>query len=192
MNGRAKEVESTCFLIFEEKPKSAAGDSPALNASKKLEIPAREPAVTEIGGNGVLRPDSGFLTNNGPGSRETSPESQPEPDSSRFVQFLFNLQTFVMDLPNTTLFEPEIELLQRDRAGFVREARIGRPLTFHDHVKIFDPVRKEYLYEDEQSAAEDTAYIFFDLWRFPVDSRLFVEAAAFDGPHRWEWGYPIE
>lgn len=55
-----------------------------------------------------------------------------------------------------------------------------------------DPFRKIYACGDEPSAAEDMAFIFFDVWRFPVDWRFYVSAAAFGGNHRWEQGAPVE
>jgi hypothetical protein len=40
-------------------------------------------------------------------------------------------------------------------------------------------------------AAEDTAYVFFKVWKFPVDSPFYVTAAAFSGKKQWERGTPI-
>jgi hypothetical protein len=36
------------------------------------------------------------------------------------------------------------------------------------------------------------AFIFFQVWKFPVDSRLFVTSASFNGKHEWEQGLAIE
>ena len=36
------------------------------------------------------------------------------------------------------------------------------------------------------------AFVFFQVWKFPVESRLFVSSAAFSGKHDWEQGVPIE
>jgi len=35
------------------------------------------------------------------------------------------------------------------------------------------------------------AFIFFQVWNFPVDSRFFVTACAFSGKKDWEQGFPI-
>lgn len=187
-----REAQSDCFLIFAESPKSPRVGNASLHASKELAMPVEEPVLARAGKPDFLTTNPGLFTNDGLYPSETPPQSQSNPESPRFVQFLFRQRTFSMDLPNTTIFPPEIERLLRDRSGFVPEAMIGRPLTFEEHVQLFDPVSKEYLYGDEQSVAEDTAYVFFDLWRFPVNTRLFVDAAAFDGTHRWERGHPIE
>lgn len=56
----------------------------------------------------------------------------------------------------------------------------------------WDPLRKIYLYGDEASAAEDMTFIFFQLWNFPVSTRLYVTSAAFGRNRlRWERGVPI-
>jgi hypothetical protein len=47
-------------------------------------------------------------------------------------------------------------------------------------------------YGDERSAAENMAFVWFDVWRFPVDSRLYVTAAAFAEQTDWEQGFPIQ
>jgi hypothetical protein len=37
------------------------------------------------------------------------------------------------------------------------------------------------------------AFIFFQVWGFPVDWRFYVKAAAFgDKKTDWEWGTPID
>lgn len=180
-----KEVESSCFLIFNEEPNSPRAYTPALDATKTLKTPLT--TVARDKPNYFLSNDYGVSNTDG---HESGAEPELPSEPLRFVQFYFDVKTFSMDLPATTLFSPELGKLLRDRAGFAKQAQLGRVLTFYDHVKMFDPVCKEYLYGDEQSAAEDAAYIFFDLWRFPVDACLYVTAAAFNGPHRWEQGYP--
>ena len=53
--------------------------------------------------------------------------------------------------------------------------------NWKDMVK-WNPLQKVYLYRDEESAAEDMAFILFQIWNFPVDSPLYVKAASF--PYR--------
>ena len=109
-------------------------------------------------------------------------------EPARFVQFLFRRRFLAMDLPNTIIYPPEIRRLCRERSGFVREAEVGIRNSFPEHVKRFDPITKSYIYGDALSAAKDVAYLFFDLWRFRVDSPLYVKASSFRGPYKWERG----
>ncbi len=55
----------------------------------------------------------------------------------------------------------------------------------------WEPLQKVYLYRDEESAAEDMAFIVFQVWNFPIDSPLYVTAATFSGKHRFERGSRI-
>ncbi len=88
-----------------------------------------------------------------------------------------------MDLPNATLFKPEAERILRERSGFFWLCDLPQFTLYEEDVEGHDPFRKIYLYADERPAAEDTAYILFDLWKFPMDWRLYVTASAFgDGP----------
>ena len=56
----------------------------------------------------------------------------------------------------------------------------------------WEPLQKIYLYRDEESAAEDMAFILFQIWHFPVDSPLYVKAASFHTKHRFEHGKRID
>jgi hypothetical protein len=56
----------------------------------------------------------------------------------------------------------------------------------------WNPLQKVYLYRDEESAAEDMAFILFQVWNFPVDSPLYVKAASFNTAHRFERGKRID
>ena len=47
------------------------------------------------------------------------------------------------------------------------------------------------MYGDEESAADDMAFVLFQVWKFPVNSKLFVTAASFNGKHHWETGAAI-
>jgi hypothetical protein len=111
----------------------------------------------------------------------------------RFVQFAFLPKWFCMDLPRQTLARAEAEIILRDLSGFFflkdrPEFRLDR----NEPVEGYDPFRKIYVYGDEATAAGDTARIFFDVWKFPVDWRFFVTASAFSGKARFESDTPIE
>ena len=46
-----------------------------------------------------------------------------------------------------------------------------------DYVKEFNPVHRDYEYGEEGIAAEDMAFIVFDLWKLPVDVSFDLTAA---------------
>ena len=81
-------------------------------------------------------------------------------------------------------------LAATDRILFVTDRRqFEHPAEQADE---FHPVRKIYIHGDERSAAEDMAYVWFNVWKFPVDWRLYVTAAAFHEDTDWENGHPID
>ena len=98
---------------------------------------------------------------------------------------------FYMELPNNTVFPPEVEQILRHSMGFFwAKDRPDLPWVrrcWKDMVK-WNPLQKVYLYRDEESAATDMAFILFDVWKFPVDSPLYVKAASFGTDHRFENG----
>ena len=55
----------------------------------------------------------------------------------------------------------------------------------------YDPVGKKYIYGDEREAAEDAAYIFYNVWGLAPETELLVTASAFGGL-AWEKGAPLE
>ena len=79
------------------------------------------------------------------------PDEQWRDDESscRFIQFSFNTRYFDLDLPNTTLFRAEAELILRRRSGFfyVTDRReFEHPAENADH---FNPLRKIFVYGDD-------------------------------------------
>jgi hypothetical protein len=96
-----------------------------------------------------------------------------------------------MDIPQDTLFADEAQKIMRRRSGFFYLRDRPQFTLYGEDVDGHDPFRKVYLYGDERSAAEDMAFIFFTIWRFPIDWRFYVTAAAFgDGP-TFESGLPL-
>jgi hypothetical protein len=94
-------------------------------------------------------------------------------------------------MPRQTLFRAEAEQILRRRRGFFY-LRDRPEFTLHgEDIDGYDPFRKIYIYRDEESAAEDMAFIFFQIWKFPVDWRFYVTAAAFGQQTDWERGTPI-
>lgn len=108
--------------------------------------------------------------------------------SNRFIQFVFLERHFEMDLPRPMLWPEEAKQILRDRSGFqfMRESQSGKNRST---IATFQPLRKPYIHGDVTTAAEDVAWIFFELWRFPVDSKLFL--TTFGGNYQWESGMPL-
>ncbi len=106
---------------------------------------------------------------------------------TRIVQFAFMANGFYLDLPDTTLTPEEAKIVST-RPGFAfaldkAEKRAGE--------REFDPVQRQYGYTDQRQAAEDTAYLFFDLWGTPLDVVIKVTAAAFETSRQWERGFAM-
>ena len=184
MNHRTHEVaHGSCFMIFQERRCEGSADA-VLVEKREVGLQAGQSAFSEFGI--VGDPDDSA-------SYKLPSEGWRANDSlNRFIQFSFENQWFCMDLPRQTLFRPEAEQVLRYRGGFFYLAD-RKEFTLHgEDIEGYDPFRKIYLYEDEQSAAEDMAFIFFQVWMFPVESRLYVSSAAFGGKHHWEQGVPIE
>jgi hypothetical protein len=102
---------------------------------------------------------------------------------TRICQFAFQQTGFNLDMPDTVLTACEARRAVAERPGFAfaldRPHRQPRDLEF-------DPVQRLYQYSELRVAAEDVAYVFFDLWSTPLDAWIKVEAATFEGPRRWE------
>lgn len=174
----AKVVKDCCFLRIEERLSDASA-KPALQESKQLE---RAPALA--------------ISDSMDSSYESS---HPENDfpyegwrqdhrTKRYVQFVFLAKHFEIDLPRPTLWPTEAQQLLKYRIGFFF---LGERPTAESAsvIKRFHPLRKAYVHGDHHSAAEDIAYIFFDLWRFPVDSTLYLSSWSIKTS--WDSGRPI-
>ena len=101
----------------------------------------------------------------------------------RFLQFWFGPKSFHADLPKTTFGRGEAKSLVASRPGFYFRNTRRVPEDQADYVKKFNPVFRQYKYGvgDEGLAAEDMAYILFDLWKLPVDHlKIDVTAARAD------------
>jgi hypothetical protein len=180
------EAYGSCFIIFEEQPPQRVFGDRALSETA---TPARERLISEsdcLGFDGlsvtqedleINLPDEGWRDDN---------------SRSRFIQFSMERNWFCLDMPLQTLFRGEAEQILRSRRGFFY-LRDRPEFTLHgEDVDGYDPFRKIYIYGDEESAAEDMASIFFQVWRFPVDWRFYVTAAAFGASTDWERGVPVE
>jgi hypothetical protein len=61
-----------------------------------------------------------------------------------------------------------------------------------DVIVKWDSLQKVYLYRDEESAAEDMAFIIYQVWKFPVDWPWYVTASAFHTGQRFDWGKRLD
>lgn len=175
-----KVAKGGCFIIFDESPSEDA-ESPHVKESVAIKVDCLADGGSA---SGAMEPaESGF---------DDWRAGEPR---SRFIQFAFMRDCFYLELPNNTLFPPEAEQIFRYRPGFYwaknrLDLRWVRS-NWKDIVK-WEPLQKVYLYRDEESAAEDMAFILFQVWHFPVDVPLYVKAASFDTGHRFERGKRID
>ena len=179
MDRRAhEEAQGSCFLIFENRQ---PGEDPGLETREE-----REPALAAV--SEAFGESGGDTTLGAPRPPDLPEEGWREEGSPlRFVQFDFERGWFCMDLPRQTLSFPEaLEILWHSRGFFY--LRDKPQFTLRGEPEGYDPFRRAYLYGDEEQAAEDTAFVFFRVWGLPVDSRLYVTAASFEGEHEWERG----
>jgi|GEM_PF-5112023 len=100
----------------------------------------------------------------------------------RIVQFAFMAHGFYIDLPDTSVTPEEAQALAQ-RPGFEfaldrAQKRLGE--------RRFNPVQRQYSYTEQRVAAEDAAYVFFDLWQTPLNAWIKVQASAFEVSRRWE------
>jgi len=179
-----------CGITFSEDPP----DDLRLDA---LEAGASLPPVFTGVEHGIFAHESGQLgwdvapaSGSGAGVEGTS-YSQDSDGSERFLQHYFMKRTFLVDIPNSTLRPEEARRLLRDRSGFRYRREHRWPfLSFEqwrEEVRDWNPVEKEYLNSDTRAAAEDMAYVIFDLWHFPLNTPFYYQAHLFSRARRgWE------
>lgn len=173
------EIQDHCFVIFDEhNPKS--GSRRELSAAVEL---SEELILAGFAEAGV---DSTTCNDHRADIQLPSQGWRSSGAMSRFVQFSFEEKWFCMDLPLQTLYRDEGETILRSRNGFFYLTDRPEFTLKGEDVDDFDPFRKIYVYEDEWSAAEDMAYIWFQLWKFPIDWAFYVTAHPFNG-RRVEW-----
>lgn len=187
MHHRAhEEVCGSCFIVFKDSPPAnGAGDEALTEAA----TPALELVVAAFD---EARINCATMTDEL--SFDKLPDERWREDNSqrRFIQFAFARDWFCLDMPIQTLYQAEAEQILGSRSGFFYLRDRPQFTLNEEDVDGYDPFRKIYLYGDEGSAAEDMAFIFFQVWRFPVDWQFFVRAAAFgDKPSDWENGTPM-
>ena len=185
---RSDERRLDCAITFrEDSPEDSAAPSLEESAAKSLELALA--AELEIGGSG-----DDFLDQTSilvPSHDDAGAGQGDSAGDNRYVQFAFTKQTFYLDLPNCTLFPLEAERLFRERSGFFylrdrRQPWMSAP-SWQNAVKDWNPVQKIYLNSDTRSAAEDMAYIFYTLWKFPPDWQFYYRALVFHDHKKRDW-----
>ena len=122
-----------------------------------------------------------FLVFSIPAAQEVRPRIGDS--ETRIVQFAFMSDGFYLDLPDTSITLAEAKQLVSTRPEF-RFALDKPQKTLGE--RQFDPVQRQYNYSQERVAAEDTAFVFFNLLQTPLDAWIKVAAASFDGSEQWE------
>ncbi len=186
MHRRSHEVaEGFCFMVFEENA-SDEGDGQTRKAVKDRERTLVSSGAGKPGEAGIFTPDElSFLD-------ALDAEMDDEHPFNRYVQFGFEGDRFLMDLPLGTLFEDEADEISAERIGFSWARQNENSAISEKHIEDFDPLQKFYRYGEERTAAEDAAFIFFEVWGVPANSRLYVSASSCHTFHSWERGEPIE
>lgn len=186
MHERSHEIaQGSCFIIFADRKGPSRSSDDELVESKELVLEAISQAFQGMGNTASLSDEAGFTTTPEEGWREDNSQD-------RFIQFSFEEKWFCLDMPLQTLFRPEAEKILRDRRGFFYLRDRPKFTLKGEDVDGYDPFRKIYLYGDERAAAEDMAYVWFMVWNYPLEWRLYVKAGAFSGKHQWENDLPIE
>jgi len=174
------------FLRFSECEGDGA-ESRQLRERRKVAVPQ----AAAVGGAGGMTA-GGFV--GGFAEFELPDEGWRKDDSGeRFIQFAFAGPLFCVDMPMPTLAKAEAQRILTERSGFRYMADWRKfPMYSPKAVRAFNPVDKLYMCGDEAAAAEDAAFIFFDVWNFPVDWKFFVTACAFNSKARLAKDAPME
>lgn len=181
-----EEVCGNCFVIFQERPPKGSADHREL---EEAAAPSLELILAGFNDVAMASAPSG----DSPRFDLPKLEESQANAHSRFIQFAFERNWFCLDMPLQTLYRDEAELILQERKGFFFLRDRPEFTLRGECVDGFDPFRKIYIYGDESSAARDMAFIFFQVWKFPVDWRFYVTAASFgSGKTDWERGTPLE
>ena len=90
----------------------------------------------------------------------------------RFVQLWFSPTGFLIDLPNTILSAEDAEIILQAKPAFFLARIRYKSDDPKSSVNEFNPLKREYVYGEERLAAEDMAFIWFDVWKFPMAVRF--------------------
>lgn len=173
------------MIFSEQDPNFTFDDDPALGATLEL-----EPMILRLESgdrDGCTIEDDSSLT------AIPNEDGTEREICKRFIQFSFEEKWFCVDMPRPTLEPSEAEQILRDRTGYFYLRTRPEFTLYGENVDGLDPFRKIYPYGDEQIAAEDMAFVFFHVWKFPLDWRFFVQSSAFGHEKGldWETGTPL-
>jgi hypothetical protein len=179
MHERLAGGHDPCFLIFDEELPDAGHER------KAARVRARSLTLTSSG-----------TSCSGEGNIDLGTDDQDNDDGAdskeriaKFIQIGFDKPSFFMDLPITILSKSEADTLRRDRTGFCYKHECPKFTPDMDAIQAC-PFIKTYVSGDYSTAAMDTAYIFFQLWKFPVDWTFYV--TAFSRKANFEGGLPMK
>ncbi len=189
MHRRSHEVaDGFCFMVFKENF-SGKGKDRTKKAAKdrsRGRVCALVSVAGKPGDEGIFTPDEWSALDG------LDAEMDEEFPFNRYVQFGFEEDRFLMDLPLGTLFKGEADEITARRSGFSWARFNGNSAVSEKDIEDFDPLQKFYGYGEESAAAEDAAFIFFEVWGLPANSRLYVSASSCHTRHSWERGEPFE
>ena len=192
LNRRKKVDGGDSFIIFQDED---PGAKPADVVDKSR---AKDLALMLAAGNGVLDlSDRDIILPGGTCGDDHCEGGSGGSRHPHYVQLCFQQCTFFMDLPTPVITPCEAEQLMARRSGFFW-LRNRRPMSYSmeswkEIIKNWNPVRKEYINSDARSAAEDIAFIWFRLWKYPPNWQFWYQAHTFhdNRKHDWEGDYPV-
>lgn len=167
-------------------PRGLVMTSLPLLARKREDLAVKESSEDRNDPDGV--PESTGYSSDGP--VDTEPRTRRSTityvlETGRCVQFLLCPERFYLDLPNTTLVEHEPAIIFAQRQGFYRDDpnsadRISSP----EDIRDFEPIDKCYTWDEIPQAAEDAAWLLFDLYNLDVNDPLQAQLTD-EEDHRW-------
>src|SRR5262249_6313447 len=122
-----------------------------------------------------------FLVFSVPAARDIRPRIGGS--QTRIVPFAVMGSGVYPHFTRTSLTPEEAKRALGERQGF--GSALNKPQKRLGE-RQFDPVQRQYGYVEKRAAAEDAAYVFFDLLQLPLDVWIKVEASAFEVSRRWE------
>jgi len=211
MRWRRKRVGRDCFVVFSEDDPQCSGPLAEKARSQEV-IFSTPPSVRLVSGGANLGEDGlfpgmpaegeeplpGDLCNlwglSGGSSQRWQSGPAFDPGGSeppRFLQFAFLQDRFYLELPKSTLAAAEAQRLLTERHGFywAREhCDYWWVNADWEAMLKWDPLQKLYLYRDEDSAAEDMAFVLYDVWKFPLDQPWYINAGCFETAESFDTG----
>lgn len=149
------------------------------------------PNFIETEEKGLFATIVGWLT---PG-RESEEQSE-ESEKHRIIQVMFNEDWFFMDLQfPMTLSAAEAKEISSKREGFSLASKDKDWELLNSVGEVSDAsdaLMKVYAYGQEREAAEDVAFVVFEIWKLPMDSPLYAWAESMSMAQRWEQGEAFE